>query len=75
MAKNDVLVTQNTGAPSRKQNFNLLGSQLTTMVLVIIAVAAPTLYERIPPEFLPSLGSTMGGLFGFALGYWAKERA
>ena len=69
-----VLVAQRTGAPSRKQNFNLLGSQLTTMLLVILAVATPEIYSRIPPEFLPSLGSTMGGLIGFALGYYAKER-
>lgn len=68
-------VTQSTAAPTRKQNFNLLGSQLTTMLLVILAVASPEIYSRIPPEFLPGLGSTMGGLLGFMLGYWVKEKA
>lgn len=68
-------VTQSTAAPTRKQNFNLLGSQLTTMLLVILAIASPEIYSRIPAEFLPGLGSTMGGLLGFALGYWIKEKA
>ena len=71
---NQVKVSQNTAAPTRKQNFNLLGSQLTTTLLVILAVASPEIYERIPPEYLPSLGSTLGGLIGFALGYFVKDR-
>ncbi len=72
---NPKFVKQTTGVPSRKQNFNLVGSQLTTLLLVVVAVAAPEMYSRIPPEFLPGLGSTMGGLIGFALGYMARERA
>lgn len=72
---NAVKVKQNTAAPTRKQNFNLLGSQLTTMILVVLAIASPEIYSRIPPEFLPGLGSTMGGLLGFALGYWVKDKA
>ena len=70
----EVLTKQKTAAPSRKQNFNLLGSQLTTLLLVVLAVASPEIYSRIPPEFLPSLGSTIGGLLGFALGYAVKDR-
>jgi len=67
--------TQATAAPTRKQNFNLLGSQLTTVGMVILAIAAPTLYDRIPIDLKAAFGSALAGLLGYALGYWIKERA
>ena len=74
MSQDKLLVRQATAAPSRKQNANLAGSQLTTILLVTVAVAAPEIYARIPPEFLPGLGSAVGGVLGFAFGYFAHER-
>ena len=66
--------TQKTAAPTRKQNFNLLGSQLTTVGMVIFAIAAPMVYERIPTDLKAAFGSAVAGLIGYALGYWVNER-
>lgn len=68
-------VTQVTKAPTRKQNFNLLGSQLTTVGMVIFAIAAPILYDRIPTDLKAAFGSAVAGLIGYGLGYWVRERA
>lgn len=65
---------QKTAAPTRKQNFNLLGSQLTTVGMVIFAIAAPMVYERIPTDLKAAFGSAVAGLIGYALGYWVNER-
>ena len=49
-------VTQSTATPTRKQSFNLLGSQLTTMLLVILAGSYPKISRRYPHEVYPGLG-------------------
>lgn len=75
MTASNVLIKQNTAAPTRKQNFNLLGSQLTTVGMVVLAVAAPVLYGRIPTDLKAAFGSAIAGLIGYGLGYWVKEHA
>lgn len=72
--KDQLLVKQKTAMPSRKQAANVASSQATTVLLVIVAVFAPEAYDRIPPEFLPSVGSAVGGLIGFIFGYFVAER-
>jgi len=72
---NKVLVTQNTAAPTRKQAVNLVASQLTTVALVIFAIAAPEMYSRIPAGYEMPLGSAIGGLVGFGMAYASRERA
>lgn len=73
--KNTTVVSQNTNAPTRKQNFNLLGSQLATVSLGLFAMFVPDMYARIPDGFEASFGSLLGGLIGFAVGWWVRERA
>jgi uncharacterized membrane protein (DUF4010 family) len=68
------LKKQPSAAPSRKQNFNLLGSQLTTVGMVVFAIAAPEIYQRIPPDYAAGFGSAVAGLVGFGLGYLVRER-
>ncbi len=70
-----ILIKQHTSASTRKQNFNLLGSQLTTVGMVVFAIAAPEVYSRIPPEYLGGLGASVAGIVGFAVGYAVRERA
>lgn len=72
---NKVTVTQNTMNPTRKQNYNLLGSQITAILLFVFAIAAPELYARIPEDMKMTLGANMGGLIGFMIGWYVKERA
>ncbi len=68
------LIKQPTLQPTRKQNFNLLGSQLTAVGLGIVAMFWPDIYARIPPDFGPAFGGLLAGLIGYAFGYIAKER-
>jgi len=75
MTTSNVLIKQNTAAPSRKQNFNLLGSQLTTVGMVLFAIFAPEIYARIPENYEAGFGAAIAGLVGFGLGYLVKERA
>ena len=74
MTTNKTLVTQKGANPTRKQSFNLLGSQLATVGLGLIAIFFPDEYARIPAGFEASLGSLVGGLMGFTLGWFVKER-
>ena len=67
------LVEQRTNQPTRKQNFNLVGSQLATVMLGLFAMFSPDMYARIPDGFEASFGSLLGGLLGFAFGWFAKE--
>lgn len=60
-------------AASRKQNFNLLGSQVTAVLLFLFAVFAPEAYANVPEDMKMTLGANLGGLIGFALGWWVKE--
>lgn len=74
MTVNNTLVNQRTMAPTRKQNWNLMGSQLATVGLGMVAIFWPDFYARIPTGFEASLGSLVGGLIGFGFGWYAKER-
>jgi len=68
------LIKQNTANPTRKQNFNLLGSQIATVMLGLFAMFSPDMYARIPDGFEASFGSLLGGLIGFGFGWYAKEK-
>lgn len=70
-----VTIKQNTAVPTRKQNFNLLGSQLTTVCMVIFAIMAPVMYDRIPVDLKAAFGSALAGVVGYALGYYVKDNA
>jgi hypothetical protein len=74
MTENSTLVTQRTKNPTRKQSYNLLGSQIATVSLGVIAVFFPEEYARIPAGFEASFGALLGGLMGFAFGWFVKER-
>ena len=70
----DVLIKQNTNNPTRKQNYNLVGSQLTAMLLLVFAIAAPEMYSRVPEDMKMTIGANLGGLIGFGIGWLVKER-
>ena len=72
---NKAKVNQRTAAPTRKQNFNLLGAQTTTVAMVMLAMFAPLVYGRIPEGMEGAFGSALGGIVGYAFGWFAKERA
>ena len=72
---NKTTLKQNTLAPTRKQNFNLLGAQTTTVALVLLAMFAPIIYGRIPEGMEAAFGSALGGIVGYIFGWIAKERA
>lgn len=74
MTVNKTLVAQPGMNPTRKQSYNLLGSQLATVGLGCVAIFFPDFYARIPAGFEASLGSLVGGLIGFGFGWWVKER-
>ncbi len=68
------LIKQNTNAPTRKQNFNLLGSQITAVLLFVFALFLPEAYERIPEDMKMTIGANLGGLIGFLIGFMVKDR-
>jgi hypothetical protein len=68
------LTNQGSVAPTRKQSFNLLGSQIVTVGLVFFAIFAPEAYARIPEGYEASFGAALAGIFGFFLGWLVRER-
>ena len=68
------LINQNTSAPTRKVNAGMAGNQLAALLLGLLAMFAPVYYGRIPDGFEASLGASLGGVLGYALAYFTRER-
>ena len=64
------LINQTNKTPTRKLNAVAIGGALASVGMGVIAIFLPEAYERVPPGFEGGVAT----LFGFCLGYLAKDR-
>ncbi len=73
MATNVTLINQRTAAASRKVNGAGAAPIIAALVLGLLAMWKPQLYERLPAGFELQLGLALGGALAWVAGYMRKE--
>ncbi len=71
---NQVLINQNTHAPTRKVKAGIIAGKLVTVAFGLIAIANPDIFDRIPPGFELAVGGLITTLVQDVAAYFTKEK-
>lgn len=72
---NEVLINQNTAAPTRKVKAGIIAGKVVTVVFGIIAMTNPEVFGRIPPGFELAVGGLITTLVQDVAAYFTKDKA
>jgi len=67
-------ISQPTAVPTRKVTVFLVGTQISGVLVAVFAAAMPDAYAAIPDTLRSGLPANVGGIIGFTLAWFVRDR-